>query len=142
MDPTTAAIKDLARRLIAFEAMRDPPDGSFAAAVRACETLRGPLTRFVGVTGFGSLLSRALAMARADIPCLDAVRVRPDGSLEGWEGVGPRRDSDRDAGAVVVAQLLGLLVTFIGEPLTLRLVRDAWPDLDEAGSDRVGEGPS
>jgi hypothetical protein len=27
-----------------------------------------------------------------------------------------------------VAQLLGLLVTFIGEPLTLRLVRDAWPD--------------
>jgi len=27
-----------------------------------------------------------------------------------------------------VAHLLGLLVTFIGEPLALRLVGDAWPD--------------
>ena len=28
-----------------------------------------------------------------------------------------------------VAQLLGLLVTFIGEELTLRLVREVWPKL-------------
>jgi hypothetical protein len=32
-------------------------------------------------------------------------------------------------GATLVAQLLGLLVTFIGEHLMLTLVRDAWPDL-------------
>ena len=41
-------------------------------------------------------------------------------------GVGP----GGDGGAAVVAHLLGLLVTFIGEPLTLRLVADAWPDAD------------
>jgi hypothetical protein len=29
--------------------------------------------------------------------------------------------------AVLIAQLLDLLVTFIGEALTLRLLQDAWP---------------
>jgi hypothetical protein len=42
---------------------------------------------------------------------------------------------------IVVAQLLGLLVTFIGEPLTLGLVGDAWPDAPVAGIDAgSGEG--
>ena len=38
-----------------------------------------------------------------------------------------------DAAVAIIAHLLGLLVTFIGEPLTLRLVGEAWPDalLDE-----------
>ena len=38
-----------------------------------------------------------------------------------------------------MAQLLGLLVTFIGEPLTLRLVRDAWPNASVAGMDAGSE---
>jgi hypothetical protein len=28
---------------------------------------------------------------------------------------------------VVVAQILGLLLVFLGEPITLRLLRNAWP---------------
>jgi hypothetical protein len=36
-------------------------------------------------------------------------------------------DAARLAGEVLVAELLGLLVTFIGEGLTLSLVREAWP---------------
>ena len=50
--------------------------------------------------------------------------VRPDGTLDGLDGL----PHDADAGTSIVARLLELLVTFIGEPLTLRLVRDAWPD--------------
>ena len=44
-----------------------------------------------------------------------------------------RRDGGAEAAVAITAHLLGLLVTFIGEPLTLRLVREAWPDasLDE-----------
>jgi hypothetical protein len=42
-----------------------------------------------------------------------------------------------EGGAEILAQLLGLLVTFIGANLTLQLVRDIWPrvalsDLDFA----------
>jgi hypothetical protein len=33
------------------------------------------------------------------------------------------------AGMAVVTQLLGLLITFIGEALTLRLVHDVWPNV-------------
>jgi hypothetical protein len=34
-----------------------------------------------------------------------------------------------------VAHLLELLVTFIGAPLTLSLVRDKWPDASMDGTD-------
>ena len=83
----------------------------------------------MGVIGFSSLLSRALALAKADVPSLEAVQVRGDGSLEGFD---PARQDEASECAnqdlVLVAQLLGLLVTFIGTPLTLRLLRDAWPE--------------
>jgi hypothetical protein len=100
-----------------------------------CEKLRLPLSKLVGVAGFRSLLSRALAIAKAEVPLLIAVQVRADGSLEGLDGPGHDQDAGAggQAGVVIVAQLLGLLVTFIGEPLTLRLVRDAWPNASMAG---------
>ena len=34
-----------------------------------------------------------------------------------------------EGGVVLVAQLLGLLAAFIGEDLTLRFVREVWPDV-------------
>ena len=72
------------------------------------------------------------------------MQVRADGSLEGFDGAGHDQDAGPggEAGVVVVAQLLGLLVTFIGEPLTLRLVRDAWPDAPVDETDRRAGGQS
>lgn len=131
MSTAPPAIRDFARRLIAVEAARDePPVVGAREAVRVCEKLRLPLARLAGVAGFRSLMSRALALAKAEVSSLAAVQVRADGSLEGLDDAGPDRDAGAvgEGGVVVVAQLLGLLVTFIGEPLTLRLVRDAWPD--------------
>lgn len=131
MSTASPAIRDFARRLIALEAARgEPPVVGAREAVRVCEKLRRPLARLAGVAGFRSLMSRALALAKAEVPSLAAVQVRADGSLEGLDDAGPDRDAGAggEGGVVVVAQLLGLLVTFIGEPLTLRLVRDAWPD--------------
>jgi hypothetical protein len=131
MSTVPPAIRDFARRLIALEAARDePPVVGAREAVRVCEKLRRPLARLAGVAGFRSLMSRALALAKDEVSSLAAVQVRADGSLEGLDAAGPDRDAGAggEGGVVVVAQLLGLLVTFIGEPLTLRLVRDAWPD--------------
>jgi hypothetical protein len=114
--------------LIAVEAARAAPSGNqVTEAVRVCDKLRLPLAKIVGHTGFASLLSRTLALAKARHPALAALSVAPDGTLAGLCDVPP--DPGPEApGAVVVSQLLGLLVTFIGEPLTLRLVRDAWPN--------------
>jgi hypothetical protein len=97
--------------------------------------LRRPLITLAGVAGFRSLLSRALTLARAEDPNLSAVQVAADGSLKGLDELASRTDKEqaRDGGAILIAQLIGLLLTFIGEGLTLRLVQDVWP---EAAFDR------
>ena len=134
MDTPSSSIRHLAQRLLNLEAQRDTGDAQADEAVRVCEKLRVSLTRFAGPEGFTSLLRRALALARADAPSLDALTIKPDGSLEGLDALmADTRNGGPEAVVGFVAHLLGLLVTFIGEPLTLRLVREAWPDasLDE-----------
>jgi hypothetical protein len=53
------------------------------------------------------------------------VQVNHDGSLEGLL----EEKQAIAVGATLIGQLLGLLFTFIGEDLTLRIVLDSWPDL-------------
>ncbi len=143
MNTPAPAIQNLARLLIALEAAHEPSNGQFGGALRTCDKLRTPLARLAGVGGFRSLMARALALATAEVPGLKSVLVKPDGSLEGFETaqVHPSSGLGVDPGVVVVAQLLGLLVTFIGEPLTLHFVRDAWPnasfDASENGSGKI-----
>jgi hypothetical protein len=130
--------------LLALEAAQPQSAPYQHEAVRVCEKLRVSLTRFAGPDGFASLLRRALTLARAEVPALQAIQVNPDGSLEGLEQLAAREwqpGSDwhggADAAVAITAHLLVLLVTFIGRPLTLRLVREAWPDmsLDELQSE-------
>ena len=117
--------RDLAERLIAYEsAAGKTSEPSKLAAFRVCETLRQPLCSLAGVAGFRSLLSRALTLARAEAPSLSAVQIAPDGSLQGLDDLRPEIDTDqaREAGVILITQLIGLLLFFMGEGLTLRLV--------------------
>ena len=123
--------RDLARRLITYEDVAGKTsEATEFAAFRVCERLRRPLCALAGIAGFRSLLSRALTLARAEAPSLRAVQVKVNGSLQGLDEPGSQVDEDqaREAGVILVAKLLGLLLTFIGEGLTLRLVRDEWPE--------------
>jgi hypothetical protein len=57
------------------------------------------------------------------------VQVGADGSLKGLDELGPEGDNDRfGGGAILITQLLGLLLTFIGEGVTFHLVQDVWPE--------------
>jgi hypothetical protein len=96
--------------------------GPVHQGVWVCETLRMAVGRFAGADGFTALLRRALALAGAEFPLLRSVKLNPDGRLEGLE------DVPAEAAVPLAAHLLELLVTFIGKPLTLRLLRDAWPE--------------
>jgi hypothetical protein len=139
MRTPTPAIRSLTQRLIAAEAARDDAPGARApGALRVLEKLRAPLSRLAGAAGFGSLMSRAIALAKAEDASLNAVQVRADGSLEGFagRGNGPDTGVGEDGGEALVAHLLGLLATLIGEPLVLRLVRDEWPDAPGDKTDR------
>ncbi len=123
--------RQLARCLLTYEAAAGKnSEPTESAAFRVCEKLRRPLCSLAGVAGFHSLLSRALALARAEAPSLSAVKVGADGSLTGLDELGPQKGKDQsmEGGAILIAQLLGLLLTFIGEGITLRLVQDVWPE--------------
>ena len=137
--------RHLAQRLLAYEGVAGEnskiPE---SAALRVCAKLRRPLITLAGVAGFRSLLSRALTLARAEAPSLSVVQVAADGSLKGLDELEPQIDKEqaRDEGAVLIAQLLGLLLTFIGEGLTLHMVQDVWPDsaFDDRDSGKEGKG--
>jgi hypothetical protein len=126
---TTASpqIREFAQRLVAYEAAGDSSAGTdMPAEVRVTEKLRRPLSRLAGVNGFRVLLVRALTLAKAQAPGLALVKVNPDGSLDGY-GDPDNRGQDLETGAILIAELLGLLAAFVGEAFTLRLVRDVWP---------------
>jgi hypothetical protein len=125
-------MRDFAERLIAYETRRNR---SFATkAPPAClviEKLRPQLATLMGNIGFHALLSRTLALANTEFPWMRAVQVKPEGSLEGLDELEAQVDPHEifEGCAVVLAQMLGLLVAFVGEDLTLRLVREVWPKL-------------
>ena len=109
-------------------ANRSKSEAHVHEVARVCEKLRISLTQFVGADGFATLLRRSLVLARAEVSSLQAVRATADGRLEGLEALATEAGKDGEAATAITAHLLGLLVTFIGESVTLRLIRDAWPD--------------
>jgi len=126
--------RDLARSLVACEA--DASKASLQtgpAAVRVYEKLRRQLGSPVGVDGFQALASRALALARSESPRLCAVQVTANGGLSGLGEVesGTDANEDGEAGMLLIAQLLGLFLTFLGEATTLRLLEDLRLQVDD-----------
>ena len=122
---TSSQTRDLALRLLAYQnAAGKTSEPTEFAAFRVCETLRQPLITLAGLAGFRSLLSRALTLARAEAPRLSAVQVAADGSLQGLDELRPQVDADqaREAGIILITQLLALLVRVVGEATTLQLV--------------------
>jgi hypothetical protein len=125
MDTPSLSMRDLARRLLA--ANHTASGSHVDAAVLVSEKLQISLTKFAGAAGFAALVRRALALAREEVPSLQSVKIGADGRIEGFEQIvaGAARG---EAAIAITAHLLELLVTFIGESFTMRLVREAWPD--------------
>jgi hypothetical protein len=132
MSRASPKMRHFAKRLTVYERgankvtqTKTPP------AFQVCEKLRVHLATLMGATGFRELLSCALPRAKAEAPWLRGLHVTADGALEGLEELSAQHNPDElfEGGVVLVAQLLGLLVAFIGETMTLRFVREVWPDV-------------
>jgi len=119
--------RELARRLVACETKVSTKSlHTEPATVRVYERLRRQFRAPVGVDGFQTLASRALALARSESPQLSAVQIAANGGLRGLGEVESQMDLDEtdEAGIILIAQLLGLFLTFLGEATTLRLIED------------------
>jgi hypothetical protein len=130
---TPPQMRDLTQRLLTYEASAGNTSESVESTIlRVYEKLRGNLCLLAGVAGFYSLASRALTLARSEAPSLSAVQVAADGNLQGMSAIEPltnvKTEGVYEAGVTLISRLLGLLLIFLGEALTMNLVRDAWPD--------------
>ena len=130
---TLPEMRDLAQRLLAYEANADgssEPVGS--TTLRVYEKLHQSLGELAGTAGFQSLASRALTLARSEVPSLSAVQVAADGNLQDMSAIEPPINAEKarvhEGGVILISRLLGLLLIFLGEALTMNLVRDVWPD--------------
>jgi hypothetical protein len=119
--------RDLARSLINYEvdasvtSLQTEP-----ATVRVYERLRRQLGAPVGIDSFQALASRALALAKSEFPRLSAVQITADGDLHGLGEVESQTglDEEGEGGILLIAHLLKLFLTFLGEATTLRLIED------------------
>jgi hypothetical protein len=134
MNNPTSSMEDLARRLVAASQSSRGPHVHEAVAVS--ERLRISLTKFAGADGYTSLMRRALTLASENQACLELIKVGAGGRLEGFEQLDADLGSSvaqSECAVAIITHLLWLLDTFIGKHLTLKLVREAWPEvsLDE-----------
>lgn len=132
MNRATPPLRDIASRIILHESERsraletDPP-----AELQIPERLRPHLTTLMGSGGYRALLMRSLALASPGIPWMRSISISVDGSVEGFIPLVETLSSGEiyEGKVELGAQLIGLLVAFIGEKLTLQLLGEVWPEL-------------
>ncbi len=121
-------VRDWASRLIASEVEGGPSSAQTeSATLRVYERLRKQLSEPVGVEAFQALASRALSLTKSQFPRLGALSLTTDGSLGGLPSVeSPWNTGDgAEAGTVLIAQMLRLFLSLLGETATVRLIEDA-----------------
>lgn len=130
MNRATPQMRRVAKRLMGTEIPMT--SGSTSAADLAMfpvtDKLRPHLEVLVGKGGVRALLARALVLASAEISWLQAARINADSDLE---GLATNLDPAEyfEGRVVLLAQLLGLLVAFIGPTLTSRVIGEVWPKI-------------
>jgi len=125
MNRATPKLRIYAERLIANEMSRNASSKSRPTATFVViEKLSPHFGALMGAAGFRALISRALVLASAEVAWLKELHVKADGSFEELNELEAQANPEEIAagGVVLLARLLGLLVTFIGEDLTLRLL--------------------
>ncbi len=122
----------LAERLLGYEGLDShSPEKGISSLLKTFKKLRDPLVTFAGAQGFRSLLTRALNLSIDEEPWLSSIRVNEEGSLELQLEQEPSFEETTRGGILLLAHLLSLLTTFIGEGLTLNLITRIWPEISE-----------
>jgi hypothetical protein len=135
MRQATPQLRELSRRLFAGAAKKSRGPAALAEALEvSCRSLHGRLDPLIGAGGYRALLARALHLAKKEFPWLEGVEVEehPACALKGLRGAVKGLDASRvnEAFALVLANVIWLLVTFIGEDIALGLVREVWPGVE------------
>jgi hypothetical protein len=142
-----AALRQLALKVLAQHAGSAAGAEALAAAAhRAYDDLSRVSAPLIGQVGVDALTGRAVHLAQREYPWLVPTREGTPACTERTLGTPPPEQAEgpfaqvifclerqdpavaTEAAGAVFATFMGLLVTLIGEPLTARLLRKAWPD--------------
>lgn len=139
MNTVTPAQRSLARWLLQQDVT--PEDGRAVAesAARAWDKLSPRLAHIFTVAGSRGLAKRAIFLAQRDFPLLRG--AQGEFGLDGLSSaIGELDKSEAEQVAeAVLANIIALTVTFIGEDLSLRAMRDVWPDASLRDEDQPQE---
>jgi len=131
--PGHAALRQLALKVLTqHSGSAEGSEALATAARRAYDDLAHVSTPLIGQVGVDALTARALHLAQREYPWL-AEAAESEHTHEPFAQVivNLRRQHPAiatEGTAAVFATFAGLLVTFIGEPLTTGLLRKAWPN--------------
>lgn len=120
------------RRILAREAGTGADAAAIAAAARRlCEHFADRLSPLIGQSGVMAVCARSLHLAQRKFPghapVSSADEEEPFALLE--RSLAQQHPSAAsDAAVVVLSTAVDLLTALIGESLTTRLLREAWPD--------------
>ena len=138
MDQDTQAVMDVALFLISEEGKGAGSSDQLLSSVEPTfERLKIHLSRRLGKGGYLALLKRAVTLASVDYPWIECLTLSDDGTLRGIE-LAPNTLSvpETIAGSVaILASFIGLLDTFIGRDLCLRVLQSGWPGLINFNTD-------
>src|SRR6266508_2566258 len=143
--PTPPAPEALARQLLAAEAgERTRPEELAAAGERAYLRLRERLAVLLGPTGFDALWARAVHLAQRKFRSDDTTAAEESVPMHGYGLHAAVRGREPAVGhhnlVVAFASFITLLFTVIGEELSLRFIRQIWPDLSPDAAESRAEG--
>jgi len=130
----STALRSLALQALALRAGSAAGAQELAAAAQGLyDDLAGVSAPLIGQVGINALTGRALFLVQRSFPWM--MRSSETGAWTGpfaqiafcLEQQDPAVATE--AAGAVFATLTGLLANFIGEPLTMRVLQKAWPDV-------------
>ncbi len=138
MSTPGSSARVLSRRIVERELAGRAGPAEIAAGIEGVfRQLYQIMATVIGPLGFQAVLTRAVHLTRRDYPGLGACEIACGDTfvMRGISEMIEREGADQ-AGAAAVALLdhiIALLCSFIGEDLTLRLLRRGWAGLPGGG---------
>jgi hypothetical protein len=132
--------RPVVERLFAAMGERATADEAVSMVRSAYENLAGVMTPIVGDAGVQAIFVRSLRKCRPAYSCLEAVVARDRDALldQLWTSLKQQNPATiKDIGIALLTSFSDVLSNLIGDELTLKLFRNAWPDASASGADEA-----
>ncbi len=132
MRPTTSQIERAKRLLVREGAFAGGSTECAAAAGRVYEKLDAHLAPLLGRAGVQALFARSAKISHSGLASLAELGAAVGCSIELCTWLQSRDPEDAaKIAAVLFGAFLELITTFIGERLTVQVLRNAWPTIED-----------